>query len=201
MAERTLQKVEGCSICLDTYTNPKLLQTAPMSTAMECLVRLVVRDQLGKLSLTCPTCRHTTPIPDAGVSALQSAFHINHLLEVVREHKKNLSCCADHVDEELKLFLQQSHLLQVCLSRWPASQPRIFSEHGGSFEVLCHRQGPEDSYHGGGGGGGGSIVTVQAVSWSGCPCIEPIKSLECELECVQGGVGVRGGVGWKEREG
>ena len=46
-----------------------------------------------------------------------------------------------------------------------------------------------------------SIVTTQAVSWSGFPCVEPIKSLECELECVQSGVGVRGGVEEKGIEG
>ena len=82
------------------------------------------RDQQG---LTCPTCRQVTPIPDTGVSGLQSAFHINHLLEIVEEHKKEKdtaiaettegvatgvalqqqsSHCTEHVDEELKLYCE-----------------------------------------------------------------------------------------------
>jgi tripartite motif-containing protein 2/3/tripartite motif-containing protein 71 len=43
---------------------------------------LVVRDQQGQLGLTCPTCRQVTPIPDRGVSGLQSAFLVNRLLEI-----------------------------------------------------------------------------------------------------------------------
>ena len=129
MAEKALQKVEdqlNCSICLDTYTNPKLLQCFHVY-CKECLVRLVARDQLGKLSLTCPNCRQVTPVPDTGVSGLQSAFHINHLLEIVEEHKKEKdtaiaettegvttgvalqqqsSHCTEHVDKELKLYCE-----------------------------------------------------------------------------------------------
>ena len=129
MAEKALQKVEeqlNCSICLDTYTNPKLLQCFHVY-CKECLVCLVARDQRGQLSLTCPNCRQATPIPDTGVSGLQSAFHINHLLEIVEEHKKEKdtaiaeitegvttgvalqqqsSHCTEHVDEELKLYCE-----------------------------------------------------------------------------------------------
>jgi hypothetical protein len=126
MAEMALQKVEdqlNCSICLDTYTDPKLLQCFHVY-CKECLVRLVVRDQKGKLSLSCPSCRQDTPVPDTGVSGLQSAFHINHLLEIMEEHKKEdtaiteategvpsevavgqqPSHCTEHIDEVLKLY-------------------------------------------------------------------------------------------------
>ena len=88
---------------------------------------LVDQDQRGQLSLTCPNCRQVTPIPDTGVSGLQSAFHINHLLEIVEKHKKEKhtaiaettegvatgvalqqqpSHCTEHVDEELKLYCE-----------------------------------------------------------------------------------------------
>ena len=199
MAERTLQKVEeqlNCSVCLDTYANPKLLQCSHVY-CKECLVHLVVRDQRGKLSLTCPTCRHTTPIPDAGVSALQSAFHINHLLEIVREHKKNLSCCADHVDEELKLFCETCNKVICYKCAFPGGQHHNHVSSVSMVDPLkCHATGKalETATV-----GEKSIVTVQAVSWSGCPCVEPIKSLECELECVQSEVGMRGGVEEKGR--
>ena len=42
-----------------------------------------------------------------------------------------------------------------------------------------------------------STATVQAVSWNDSPCLEPIKSLECELESMLTGARVRSEV--KER--
>ena len=90
MSEEAIKKIEEqlqCAICLDTYTDPKLLQCFHVF-CRDCLVRLVVRDQQGQLSLTCPNCRHAAPIPADGVTGLQSAFHINHLLEALEELKK-----------------------------------------------------------------------------------------------------------------
>ena len=51
-------------------------------------MKLVVRDQQGQLTLICPTCRQATPVPANGVTGLQSAFQVNHLLEILKEHKK-----------------------------------------------------------------------------------------------------------------
>ena len=90
MAEEVLKKIEeglNCSICLDTYTDPKLLQCFHVY-CRQCLVPLVDRDQQGKLGLTCPICRQVTPIPNRGVAGLQPAFHINHLLEIQDSVKK-----------------------------------------------------------------------------------------------------------------
>ena len=104
-------------------------------------MRLVARDQRGKLSLTCPNCRQATPVPDTGVSGLQSAFHINHLLEIVEEHKKEKdtaiaettegvatgvalqqqsSHCTEHVDEELKLYCETCSevICYKCVTKW-----------------------------------------------------------------------------------
>ena len=90
MAEKVLEKLEeqlNCSICLDTYTDPKLLQCFHVY-CRQCLVPLVDRDQQGQLGLTCPICRQATPIPGRGVAGLQSAFHVNRLLEI-RESFQN----------------------------------------------------------------------------------------------------------------
>ena len=134
MAEKVLKRLEeqlNCSICLDTYTDPKLLQCFHVY-CRQCLVRLVDRDQQGKLGLTCPTCRQVTPIPDRGVAGLQSAFHINQFLEIQESFQKHdptekavadtsvknrtpsageetsttLYMCSDHPDEELKLYCE-----------------------------------------------------------------------------------------------
>ena len=51
-------------------------------------MKLVVRDQQGQLILTCPTCRQATPVPANGVAGLQSAFQVNHLIEILEDHKK-----------------------------------------------------------------------------------------------------------------
>ena len=131
MAEQALKRLEeqlNCSICLDTFTDPKLLQCFHVY-CQQCLVPLGVRDQQGQLSLTCPTCRQVTPIPPSGVSGLQSAFHINHLLEIQDSVKKlqnppaNLEVavggtgvenppknaaqfCFEHVEKELEFYCE-----------------------------------------------------------------------------------------------
>ena len=90
MAEEAIKKLEeqlNCSICLDIFTDPKLLQCFHVY-CRQCLVPLVDRDQRGKLGLTCPICRQVTPIPDRGVASLQPAFHINHLLELRESFQK-----------------------------------------------------------------------------------------------------------------
>ena len=89
-------------------------------------MRLVVRGQQGQLSLTCPNCRHATPIPANGVTGLQSAFHINPLQEALEELKKPKDTatnkegdmthptpskkvspyCSVHVDKELELYCE-----------------------------------------------------------------------------------------------
>ena len=129
-AEKKLEEHLNCPICLDTYTDPKQLQCNHVY-CRQCLVPLVVRDQQGKLGLTCPACRQVTPIPDRGVAGLQPAFHINRLLEIqqsfrvlevqattperaVEAAKTNapvpprtdLRLCFDHPEEELKLYCE-----------------------------------------------------------------------------------------------
>ena len=83
VAEEALKKITAqleCSVCLDTYTNPKLLPCFHTFCKI-CLERLVVKDRDGH-TLCCPNCRRTTLLPLAGVSGLQTAFHINHLFEI-----------------------------------------------------------------------------------------------------------------------
>ena len=85
VAKQAIKKLEDqltCAICLDAFKDPKLLQCFHVY-CKDCLQRLVVQDQQGQLSLCCPTCRQSTVLPQAtGVSGLQSAFHVHHLLEI-----------------------------------------------------------------------------------------------------------------------
>ena len=127
MAEEALKKLEeqlNCSICLDTYTDPKLLQCFHVY-CQQCLVPLVAQDERRQLGLTCPTCRRVTPVPDGGVVGLQSAFHIYRLLEIrdsiqkqedrastpegaesVETPDKKNSYCSVHDGKELELYCE-----------------------------------------------------------------------------------------------
>ena len=58
-AIKKLDEQLKCAICLDTYTDPKLLQCYHIY-CRKCLEKLVIRGQQGGLSLT---CHQTTPDP------------------------------------------------------------------------------------------------------------------------------------------
>ena len=134
--EEQVEEQLNCSICLDTFTDPKLLQCFHVY-CQQCLVPLVDRDKQGALGLACPICRRITPIPDRGVTGLQSvaAFQINRLLEIQNNVKKlknpaatgamgdttintpsrNVAFhCFEHVEEEMKLYCETCGVL-ICL--------------------------------------------------------------------------------------
>ena len=89
MAEEALKKLESqlqCSVCLDKYKDPKLLECFHIF-CKECLDKLFMEGERqhqkeGTGSLSCPTCRQAMAVPNGGVAALKPAFHINQLLEI-----------------------------------------------------------------------------------------------------------------------
>ena len=132
MAEQALKKIEdqlNCSVCLDVYTDPKMLHCLHVF-CKTCLRKLVFRDEQGQLVLSCPNCRHITPVPANGVAGLQPAFLINHLLDIAEDLKMEKDApasaeradrssaslpppqeevstfCSEHVKEELKLYCE-----------------------------------------------------------------------------------------------
>ena len=81
--KEALKKVEDqleCAICLQPYTDPKLLPCFHVY-CKHCLGRLVVQDRDGP-TVTCPKCRRPTPVPPNGITGLQSAFHVHDLFEI-----------------------------------------------------------------------------------------------------------------------
>ena len=160
MAESTIKKLEdqlNCAICLDTYTDPKLLQCFHIY-CRQCLVKLVIRDQQGKLSLTCPSCRQVTPVPDDGVTGLQSAFHVTSLLEILEDHKKakdtaaskkeaksdvihpipSKKNCFEHVDKERQLYCETCGDLICfeCVTKWGKHQNHDYHALNKAFEMY-----------------------------------------------------------------
>ena len=138
MAEKVIKKLDeqlNCSICLDTYTDPKVLQCFHIYCT-KCLIPLV-RGRQGQLTLTCPACRQVTPIPTNGVRGLQSAFQINDFIGIrddlkkVKDlipsqepgvegdatsqtpSKKTTHYCSEHADRELELYCETCNEL-IC---------------------------------------------------------------------------------------
>ncbi len=85
-AQEALSKVEdqlSCPVCLEDYTNPRLLSCFHVY-CQHCLDRMVV--QQGQLE--CPKCRRPTLLPPTGASGLQAAFHVHHLFDIKDTLKK-----------------------------------------------------------------------------------------------------------------
>ena len=112
MAEKILEEVENeilnCAVCLQKYTDPKLLQCFHIY-CLACIRRLPREDQD---QLPCPECRQITHVPEGGVKNLKPAFHINRLIGIIdskgnrEEQKEEKRCCSDHADEEVKLYCE-----------------------------------------------------------------------------------------------
>ncbi len=139
MAEVLVEKLKNeqlnCSICLETYTDPKILQCFHVY-CQKCLDKLVSKDRQGQLSLICPTCRQVTQVPANGTVDLHAAFQTNRLLESVDEHEKakarresvdskaeglslnmakSITSCSEHDGRELELFCETCEKLICCV--------------------------------------------------------------------------------------
>ena len=117
MAELALKKLEEqlrCSICLQTYTDPKQLQCHHVF-CQQCLVPLVVRGRHGRCSLTCPNCRQVTSTPDSGVAGLQSAFNVIPLLDIQESLKKSAANVEGAVGGAATIGMSSNTELYYCL--------------------------------------------------------------------------------------
>ena len=138
MAEKVVERVEeqlNCSICLDTYTDPKILKCFHVF-CHQCLVPLGVRDQQGQLSLTCPTCRQATPIPARGVTGLQSAFHINNLLEILEDSARKLESAPATPERETPTDLNPVNKASHCFAHGD-KELELYCETCG--ELICYK--------------------------------------------------------------
>ena len=147
MAKEAIKKLDEklkCAICLDTYTDPKLLQCFHIY-CRKCLEKLVIRGQQGELSLTCPTCRQaTTPIPANGVRGLQPAFHINRLLEI----KKSLNKVEDQLGDEFTKYKEEMNSYLEPIKEKLRNVNKALTElNGRCDELFDQRETVEDNIH------------------------------------------------------
>ena len=92
-----------CSECQGAFTSPKMLRCFHIY-CQDCLSKLVVLDEEGNSTLTCPSpdCREVTPVPEGGVKSLQTALGIDDLQEIHDTLCKN--SCSIHEGRELELY-------------------------------------------------------------------------------------------------
>ena len=94
-AKQALEKLNEeltCPICLDHYTDPKLLQCFHVFCE-KCLKPVARQTPQGQV-VECPNCRQPTSLPQNGVSGLQGAFLIHHLFDI-QDILKKVSTPAD----------------------------------------------------------------------------------------------------------
>ena len=82
-AKQALEKLNEqltCPICLEQFTDPKLLQCFHVFCE-KCLKPVAHQTPQGQV-VECPNCRQPTSLPQKGVPGLQGAFFIHHLFDI-----------------------------------------------------------------------------------------------------------------------
>ena len=143
--EEELENQLNCSICLDTFTNPKLLQCYHIF-CQHCLEELASQDHFrGQRTIVCPSCRKVTPVSFRGAANLPSAFHISQLLEVLAKQKKvrkerareqKKFSCPDHGGRIVDLYCESCGELMCwkCIKRGGRHHSHSYEELDDAFE-------------------------------------------------------------------
>ena len=87
---KKLEEQITCPVCLEHFTNPKVLPCFH-SFCLQCLQGVPIVLVEGNRSLPCPTCRLPCPVPDSGLASLSPSFFTNNLVEVYESMKKAMT--------------------------------------------------------------------------------------------------------------
>ena len=119
-AKQALEKLSEqltCPICLEQFTDPKLLQCFHVFCE-KCLKPVARQTPQGQV-VECPNCRQPTSLPQKGVPGLQGAFLIHHLFDIQDILKKVSSPaetkCVNCGEQELGCYCQTcGFLCETC---------------------------------------------------------------------------------------
>ena len=106
-----LKKIEDyltCTICQDTYTDPKILNCNHVF-CRRCLINLLSLSDSDQEYLKCPSCREETTL-DSDVGDLQDAFRTSQILDIISENKRRKldeNLCPQHPHRELELYCEE----------------------------------------------------------------------------------------------
>uniref|UniRef100_A0A1X7US26 RING-type domain-containing protein n=1 Tax=Amphimedon queenslandica TaxID=400682 RepID=A0A1X7US26_AMPQE len=119
-----LEEQLTCPVCLNHYTNPKILP-CHHSFCQHCLEGFTLDKKNKTFYFSCPTCHHRTELPEEGVGAFSVAFHLHNLKEMYSLMKKTAdlsnpqeATCSDH-GKPLELFCEtcDAVICSHCLAR------------------------------------------------------------------------------------
>lgn len=156
-ARKALQKLADqitCAICLETYSDPKLLPCLHIF-CKHCLERLVIQKGSSE-TVSCPECRQTARLPHSGIADFRSAFFVGDFVEGYTTLKKALE--------------NPTILCDKC----PDSEAVGFCKDCGKFVCdFCsqvHKKWPELSGH--------TIVSVPEIQANATKHITPKKGMK-----------------------
>ena len=171
-----------CLVCRDIYTDPKVLQCNHVF-CRDCLVGLARENPQG---LPCPTCRHVTPIPPAGVAGLQTAFRTNQFLDIFYKHNKDiLFNCQQHLTRKLELYCETCEEF-ICL------ECTIQQHNGHKYNLIGKVLAIPDGVTDVATVGENSTIPIQIRTHEGKLPEKLTQSLECELVSELTGTRTRG---------
>ena len=108
----TLQQQVKCPVCLDVFTQPKLL-VCHHAFCQHCIDQLPVDVDHGDHTVKCPTCRKQTTLPQHDAANLPPAFYINNLIEL---HQMTNLLVTKHVQEIDDLLLTVKQQVNATLN-------------------------------------------------------------------------------------
>ncbi|XP_038053634.1 E3 ubiquitin-protein ligase TRIM71-like [Patiria miniata] len=132
MAEAAAKSVLGtisrghleCPICCCRFTDPKLLDCLH-SCCLNCLDKLISRQQPKADEITCPVCRRGTAVPDTGLQGLPNCFFLSSLVDEFNKQERllgdappdTLTCeeCDEGLEAVTRCLDCDGNICQKCL--------------------------------------------------------------------------------------